>query len=179
MRAKSNLLSVGLAVAVMAMILFLIIFSRPGPPPITVQFVGMTNGTIGFTNATWAMYVVSNQSTKTFGLIGTKLLFKTNDAWVLDPNSKPTEIGWWTTAATRVCWDFSGTFVGGGTFHLFVAQLPDATPRKAYLGFMENRVTSVSVRSPSLLEGIVEEAQTKLDRALHPNVECVVPEPVR
>src|SRR6266487_2418759 len=135
---KTKAVCLGLA-AIFAAVVVLLALRSPRPQPVSIGFVGTTNGTVGLTNTHWFVYVVTNHTTNSFTFAGAKILLKTGHGWILDPTLRATETGSWIVPPTRMWRDESGirrfgeTLPARGSFRLFLAAPADATRWKTSL----------------------------------------------
>lgn len=174
---------VALCPVLLAVVALLVSQTRWRTEPISVHFLSITNGTVGFTNATWQMFVVTNHTTRDYEFRGAKIMCKTARGWEVEPNLRAPESGGWIVPPTMLWREENPTnpFIAlpaGGSFKLFLIHRDAGAQRSASLLFGEYQGPTMAAPliSGSDLAGYLEETiRDGKERLQHLTIECSVP----
>jgi len=159
--------------------------SQAGAPrdTITVTFIGTTNGVVGITNGSWAIYSVTNHTTNSFLYLGSKIEIKRGNTWVLDPALEPTEIGGWLSPPTLTWHDAVHAFLDPtGRFHVSFRAREDSAEWRASLRFISAAPAGAVPAFPqnaTVVDGFMQEARDRVHTLRNPAryYDCPIPEP--
>jgi hypothetical protein len=179
MKPRIAVVILGVAFVLAVIVLSLVIRPPRVPPQVSAFFFGVTNGFVGVTNGSWAVYTVTNHTANSFYYAGAKIELRVGDRWEIDPAITPTEVGW-LAPPNRTWHDGDGKLTSGGSFRVFFNAPENGARWRASLRFVPNQASRVPLSlktNTATWAALGEDIMGSMDRKRP--YDCSVPEAVR